>query len=176
MLQKIPVFLLTVLLLSCKKDPSTSPSPTNSQTVVWQLPAETTSGKGTFGCLINGQLWLPSSAISPPLTFSRSHSRLTIHANDDSEYAFVFVCPPIKKDTTFTVSDNTIHNLNQSFSCYFMYGSVKVQGLPVHGYQGTFTFTRYDTVNSIYSGTFSLNAIDTVSGQTIQLTQGRFDL
>jgi hypothetical protein len=178
MLQKTLLFFVTVIsFFSCRKDPSLNPNPpVNNPVWVWQLPPITQMGHNTFGCLIDGKVWIPLSGNSPPLNFSRTRKRLLIQANDDFGTGFYFLCPPATKDTSFTVSNNTVHNPDQTFIYYSDISGVGAPSLPVHGFQGTFTFTRYDTVNAIYSGTFSMTVIDTVSGHTTQITQGRFDL
>jgi hypothetical protein len=54
-------FILALILLSqtaCKKDKhinGTGTPPPQQQ----QLPPITTEGKNTFGCLVNGEVWLP---------------------------------------------------------------------------------------------------------------------
>jgi hypothetical protein len=45
---------LALLLVQCHKN---SPNPAKPED---QLPAATQTGAGTFGCLVNGQPWLPS--------------------------------------------------------------------------------------------------------------------
>ena len=78
-------FLLVYILLalpSCKKDKEISGG--GGQTPQ-QLPPITTEGKNTFGCLVNGQVWLPE--VKPyqmfvyPLTSSYEFGLFHIAAN-----------------------------------------------------------------------------------------------
>ncbi|WP_227762800.1 hypothetical protein [Hymenobacter sp. 15J16-1T3B] len=41
---------------------------------------------------------------------------------------------------------------------------------------GTLTLTRFDTVACIAAGSFSFSARYAASGQTVQVTEGRFDV
>jgi hypothetical protein len=61
-------FLLLALLAGCKKDTST-PKPDPLPYPLSELPLPTEEGKGTFGCLINGEPWVAIVKPSHPWVF-----------------------------------------------------------------------------------------------------------
>jgi len=64
----------------------------------------------------------------------------------------------------------------------YPYGEYRIDVAPGSIYRtnqtqaGQLSITRCDNVNKIYSGTFSFTAIDTATGQTVNVTEGRFDI
>ncbi|MCC6684853.1 MAG: hypothetical protein IT247_07275, partial [Bacteroidia bacterium] len=42
-------------------------------------------------------------------------------------------------------------------------------------YTGQLNITRFDTINSILSGTFWFDARDKTTGEVVHITEGRFD-
>jgi hypothetical protein len=162
------LFVSATLLCSCTK---------NKERV---LPPATQEGLGTFGCRINGIVWLPQST----LIFSNNHIQFGHgwinfdFGRIDSPYAggIQLICFPIKKDTSFVISNQSGENAVQDFGFWEMVGTHGLNFQPVHGHQGVLTITRYDTINHICSGTFSFTGVDTLTGQVINVTDGRFDL
>lgn len=59
---RLPLYLALALLTQCSKckDDPTPATPTD------QLPPVTQTGAGTFGCLLNGQAFLPSGNVGTP--------------------------------------------------------------------------------------------------------------
>lgn len=54
-------------------------------------------------------------------------------------------------------------------------GSVSIIGLPLYNDpNGTITFTKFDTFNKVFDGTFSFSAVEINSGDTIKVTNGMF--
>jgi hypothetical protein len=186
-----PIVILCSILLcsnSCKKDNNSFE----------QLPPITQTGANTFGCLINGQVFTPEGS-----TWSGSN---LIAGNDYTYLSFpggaydgnIFSITATNKMNT---SDITSIHLEFD-SMYVTQGVTYTLGTPkagkgygeyIHVYSsgngganvqlvtsntdtGQFILTRYDTVNLIASGTFWFNVIDSTSGDTIKITDGRFDL
>ena len=83
------VLLIICCVISCKKDKSSPPS---SKPI---LPAETQVGKNTFGCLLNGEVWLPYV----PLNFSGVYA---ISVEYDNGYFYI-------KGSSSTLSDSKEH-------------------------------------------------------------------
>jgi hypothetical protein len=160
---------LVILLGSCKKDPPAAINPQPNAPL--QLPPATQVGNNTFGCILNGKVWLPWNGTNPPTQVTYINHKLAITAWNMRTYGggiFYLSCSNITKDTSIVISNDNANNQNQLFA-YYNY-------VPVHGCQGLFTLSRFDTINHIYSGTFSFDAIDTAYAETIHVTSGRFDL
>ncbi len=144
-------FLLTTGM-QCKK---------SSQTIKEDvLPAETQTGKQTFGCLVNGVVWLPkTSYVSSPLTASIQFDILSISVRRDNENMGFSI-------RNFT--DKGIFPLvnNDNYA---------VSGNAFITYDGEINITKYDKQLNIISGTFNFNAKDK-AGNIINVKDGRFDL
>jgi hypothetical protein len=152
-----------ISLMSCSKE---------------KLPKATQQGKNTFGCKIDGKVFLPSeegsSWIGAPsiIVSNSSFDGFIIYAVNFSSQLHSSVSlalPYLKKAGAY--------NLHT-----YGYGEYKLEyfGGAIYrtntNYTGTINITRCDTVNKIYSGTFSFTAIDDNTGKTVNVTEGRFDV
>jgi hypothetical protein len=145
-------FLLTTGM-QCKK---------SSETPKEVLPAETQTGKGTFGCLVNGEVWLPiGKSFIPALSTTIQFNILSIHTNRNDEN-LVFGIRSVLNIGEYNLKKND--NLAE-----FSIGSVSYKCK-----EGIMTITKYDKTTQIISGTFSLTAQND-NGEIINITEGRFD-
>jgi len=142
----VVAILLIVTAHSCKQE---NPAPT--------LPPETQEGKHTFGCYVNGRLFVPvpgAAGFGSPFLISDyylSTNSLTIIAYGRNEYFNLSILNPeenIKKEIEGII-----------------YSSYRIQNT------GEIIFTRFDLDNLIVSGTFSFEIKPYYS-----ITQGRFDI
>ncbi|RTQ48498.1 hypothetical protein EJV47_16130 [Hymenobacter gummosus] len=174
------LFPLTLLLLAagCKKEPKTE---------VEKLPKATQEGKNTAGFLLDGRAWLPkgddlSAGPTVAAEWRRTVAGRTLRVgfvrrSDDTDAGF-FV-PDIRRPGTF--------RLDQRFSLALgdrnpANGGYNEQKAFPNGYYftgpdapGELVVTRFDTVAGVVSGTFEMRVREPNTGQTHQLTHGRFD-
>jgi len=163
------------------------------------LPEATQIGANSFGCKVNGKVWIPNGSHSlfvsiPALSAGMYQSYQGVkHFSIDAR----------KDPSTLNTEEDSYDDLSidiilpfstgqaiidkNCFSCelYCPLSSMrlKVQGI-YNGacymtdslHPGRINFTRVDSVNRIYSGTFEFTAIDKRSGKTISATDGRFDV
>ena len=160
---------------SCKKD-KTEP------TELSKLPAATQIGANTFGCLVNGVVFVNKGAdvnnsnfrlIVDP-TFQNGAFQIRVYSIQNSKYERINInsndingtglyhvqgnTGPIFIDYS---NDNSNCNFNQSATCYL---------------KGSLNLTRYDVANGIFSGTFQFNMKDpTFNCDTLKISEGRFD-
>jgi hypothetical protein len=138
------------------------------------LPKATQSGKNTFGCLVDGNAFLPKqgSAISisrrePLQAYIYQHRELVVAAMGGG-YVDIILRNRLSPDTypigeigsgtygTYTVSGNTHYtDIN---------------------HPGTITLTRLDTIAKIAAGTFEFTAVHYQSSKTVVISEGRFDV
>jgi hypothetical protein len=170
--------LLALLLLTqCHKS---DPDPTKPED---QLPAATQTGANTFGCLVNGQAYLPAGRVGLGSNYSVSYDPtfnggdLTIRTyratlTDDKAlmiggmsisrpgtYAFgsaTMLRTSFRDDSRSTPCDNHDSRSAGTFS------------------KGTLTITRLDLQAGIVSGVFNY-LLAKPSCDTLKVTQGRFD-
>lgn len=164
-----------IFALSCKKlviyDPDAEPV----------LPVISADGRNTFGLMFGNEVWVPHLSSLPALSANfgapfGSPSRLIINCNRKSTRTNAI------DDFTLQYFSSDIipgtYQLNSSTSKVVVnlsYPDNKVREYQLHG-DGTITFSRWDLVNKIASGTFSMTLKEVVSGEKVSITQGRFDV
>ncbi|HVZ95348.1 MAG TPA: hypothetical protein VG847_00630 [Chitinophagaceae bacterium] len=180
----IASFLILVLGgISCKKD--NKPPDT--------LPPITQTGANTFGCKINGIVWVPYFQCSPftgdcseiqiafhhptknflPLAFQMLFRR-SDKVNYEGYFSFTNLAlagadPPKAISATGNIYDSLLTNCNFNGVSYFYDGypgSSQLTG-------NKFIITKLDTVNRIISGEFNFKLY--VWPDSINVTDGRFD-
>ncbi len=188
MKHKLIITLLLPFLFaaSCSKDDTLEPD---------QLPPITQEGLNTFGCIINGEVMMPKDSPGSLFGFpakglvvkyrnDTQHFFNIISRNRDKNYTYIYMYIPALISTgtyNFGLSngresplDSPPHphayiikrNKDDIRTFYYSYSN-----------SGQIHITRFDTINTIVSGTFELRAFDVDNpSDTIQITQGRFDV
>lgn len=176
------LIFISITTSECKKHKPGNP--------VDQLPPETQIGANTFGCLIDGKVFLPKGrgGVNPILT---------------SYCQYIFT--DYSKGYFFQVSANDFSNPNQTYSVTINTDSIPVSvgtriltsptikgeasgrylyidpNFQLHDYrtstpyQGELIIKKFDEINQIASGTFWFNAVN-ATGDTVHVTDGRFDM
>ncbi|MFM2393976.1 MAG: hypothetical protein RLZZ546_1958 [Bacteroidota bacterium] len=166
--------LLFIFLCSCeKKDPYKEPEKL-------ELPPITMEGKGTFGCKVNGQIWVPfvenpglfhqklEETIEPPGIGIQA----ILHRNNNEIWQNIYIdcvavdtgsyqIPPPPFDGRVFINST----LTSSCSRY------KVDTI-----NSLIKILKLDFSQRIISGTFSYKDVVNDCGDTLQITEGRFDL
>lgn len=140
-----------------------------------ELPPLTMGGKNTFGCLVNGKIWLPKSqALGQPSTdadYSSGKFMSFGSSNDDSDFQFI-ISNPIEVNTEYSLTDTARSRAfygqgkDMSYCVYEDYNVVS----------GSVVFKKFDLNNQILSGTFEFTTYNPDCGDTIKVTDGRFDI
>ncbi|WP_040279307.1 hypothetical protein [Psychroserpens damuponensis] len=172
------IFLFFICLFTaCKNDDDNPP-----QNPIDQLPPMTQTGEQTFGCLINGEPFIPpsfgSNAPNAFYQFVDGAYTLGISARNNSSIGL----------QSIIIGGIDIVNINEitydleSFSIgnlYGLYDLVLDENSETYytneNYPGTLTITNFDNQNFIISGTFEFIVLDD-DGNEINITDGRFDL
>ena len=167
----------SAIFASCKKDKTQDEE---------QLPPITQTGANTFGCLINGKVFVPQgfkqnkpnfSLIVDP-TFQNGNFGIATY-NKKKQIRFDFGSNDIKSTGTYFLQDFSKSLIAQvsldQTNCFFRPSSVCITQGPCF-VKGELVITRYDLNNRIYSGTFDFKLYDpSTSCDTFYITQGRFD-
>jgi len=146
-----------------------------------QLPPITQTGKGTFGCLVNGEIWLPKFTVSfPPipkvsaeLMREDNYGKWVFGAAQGNASSFYF---SIYEDSLKEGKINIPTDELREIGLYFFSKNFEESlfswrtELP-----GELIITKLDTVNKILSGTFWFDAVNRIN-DTINIRDGRFDL
>jgi hypothetical protein len=166
-------------LWACRKDDT--PFQPTDYTV---LPPATQTGANTFGCLVNGEVWVPrvplftiESAISALVgeKINRGGGGISMRLKEENrnEYLEISFTESLFQHRTYrTISDtSTFRFLPRLRINNFYY---------IHSWSDTtnyFEITKIDTLHNILSGQFNFR----LTGQSnpsdvINITNGRFDL
>ncbi|TGE21263.1 hypothetical protein E5K00_13290 [Hymenobacter aquaticus] len=171
------LYAALLLLTQCSKCKQDDPSPES------QLPPATQTGANTFGCLVNGQVYLPSGnngtanyAVLYDPGFQGGSLDIIVYsysAGNNAQY-LSFGGNQVASSTTFpfgTVSNSAARysDAGRKNGCT-RYASDD----GVTSCKGQFTITRLDLTAGIISGTFAFTLAQP-GCDTIKVTQGRFD-
>jgi hypothetical protein len=168
---------LFVLSYSCEKPPE--PEPESNEVV---MPPLTHTGENTFGCYIDGELFVANEGesiwdISPVSgSFNEETNSLVLQGtrnnSDDLSDYMVLLVADITGPANHTLDINYDHvkgytqKSGESFIYYHDMGN-----------KGNCTITYFDKTQNIISGTFSMTLInnDYPVRKSIDITEGRFD-
>ncbi|MEO5944728.1 MAG: DUF6252 family protein [Ferruginibacter sp.] len=178
----ILLFTISLTTSKCKKNKT----PANPDE---QLPPETQSGSNTFGCLVDGKVFLPKrpfGALNPVLT---------------CYYEYIYYPSPVGYVFQVSASDNSSPSLPINLNILFDSSKIMVnkyflqngnKGYARGNYRkftnnvlddyytfsqssGELNIKKFDEINQIISGTFWFNAVNAL-GDTVHVTDGRFDM
>lgn len=166
---------ITLTLSCCKKDDDQSTNPID------QLPPATQTGEQTFGCLINGEAFVPPSfgnnAPGAFYQFVDGAYTLSIYGSISGGPNLKSInigCldMPLIQETNYTLRERITNNY---FGSYNIGGGITYSGRSSTEYPGTLVITNFDPENFIISGTFEFTVLDN-DGSEINITNGRFDM
>lgn len=184
-LLKASAYVLMLAFASCK----------SCKKEVNPLPPETQTGANTFGCLIDGKPYIPDGSGgfggAKPITGGYAYTPQSCSSKYD-----VWVTTYRKDGWDFSIYLENVGNKTGKYPLkYTTPGAPTILCPPNHAifykyispsetavyatdseYTGEVTITRADTVNKIVSGTFFFKARRPATGETIEITNGRFDV
>lgn len=161
---KLVIIVLVFLLLnlaSCWKDTYDGNT----------LPPETQEGKNTFGCLVNGKVWV---ATVPSNLYFQGRDGIVIIAKKyvskvNQEISFGLI--DTLRETQYDLNDKNHEAIyNDNIKNYIFRTDSLI-------YTGSLEITKFDTIEKILSGRFNFKAkldLPTVDS-VITISDGRFD-
>jgi len=150
-----------------------------------QLPPITQTGANTFGCVIDGKVFIPKDHLgyTPPgggtpkgISVLRGASYFSITAsNYVYVYIYIYIPKHLPEATTYTfkISDGEIASGDYPHCL----GIINSRNYLSYENSGTITFTKIDETQGIIAGTFTLkmkNKND--KNDIIEISEGRFDI
>ena len=182
---KRPKLLLFLLLLAsfftfsdCKKNKPNNP--------VDELPPETQTGANTFGCLVDGKVFIPKGDpfggpikkaayqfVNGGYYFNISGSR---SSGDEVSSVSVFGDSSIISVGSFNLGKRKVAGLMSGQYLYSKIGTLGNSYYTNEINRGEIVVTKFDQTKQIVSGTFWFDAIDSTTGKIIQIREGRFDM
>jgi len=176
-MRQLLLFALSFVLISngCKKKKDDEP----------QLPPETTTGANTFGCKVNGKVFIPRSGGGRPGLFAQYVNLgtgtgggwfLNIAATDWK--ASILQGTSITTDSLLILENSTYLLKAQKGSAKASYENYP-NGLNAYemlsNNAGELIITRHNLNQRILSGRFWFDATN-ASGQKVEVREGRFDI
>jgi hypothetical protein len=188
----MPMILVGMLSmgLQCEKDPPLNPD--DGLTELEKLDKEvpiTSEGANTIGMLIDGKLWLPKDEpFGQPgvnadynYEYGGEPNRFSLignySLNENESNGFSIRLSAFSPLDTFLVLGKAAVMAGDSAN----YASFFIRKPQFDGYQpdslreGFLSFSQFDTIIGIASGTFAFDAINK-NGKVIKITNGRFDV
>ena len=170
---------LSVLALQCKED---EPEVVNQLDL---LPPATQTGEYTFGCLVNGQAWVPENSyyIVAMYQFNLLQLGAEVENRNTDQGLGIYIRPEEPgaiEERTYDLIPEPIRGATFTDSFNTKTGSVEGDdgGICWYEYEdlldGTLTITHFDTENFVISGTFEFTTVHE-GCDTIRVTDGRFD-
>ncbi len=186
-MKKAFLFLLFPLLISCVID--------NNDGTTSGLPSITQEGKNTFGCIINGQNFIPKKKQGSIFDASETLTARYYYENYYTAEGYTLYISAYNDFTRKGISislSQGIEQLQENMTYSFQeYGPNRIDGRftfindpNTQDYQGEYytkansgelNIIKLDTVNMILSGTFWFDGID-YYGNLSKIRDGRFDL
>ncbi len=171
-MKKLYILLFPFLLAaSCGKKDDDQPTD--------KLPPATMTGANTFGCLVNGEVWLPHTGSIWDEALNVKHDRGWVGCDQLAIGVKKITSTNVNIYQTFNINvwcpvvgANTTSPSNGIFIDFEDCGNYRVDTLSPH----VVNITKLDTINFIASGTFYFTAINDDCLDTIRITEGRFDV
>jgi hypothetical protein len=169
----ITYLIIILAFIACKNDDYN-----NTGNPLDQLPPITTTGENTFGCLLDGEAFLPGGTPNPldcVYQFINGEFYFGLQGNNRDELnnnvriSIGTVALELVEGEEFTLLENETGNAMGRFS-YATNATYTSQNN-----SGVLKITRLDTENNIVSGTFSFDIID-FEGNLREIREGRFDM
>jgi|SRR5690606_4578538 len=169
-----PILIMGLALnTSCDKD--------EDQTPIEQLPPATQSGAQTFGCLINGEPFVPPKIgrNSPRAFFQYVRGAYTLGISakkGGGDELQTVIIGAIDINSLNSGSHELTSEIPGNFFAKYLLGGGRIlNSVTSNENNGVVNITNYDQEKFIISGTFSFTVKDE-NGNNIEITEGRFDL
>ncbi|MEX1001167.1 MAG: hypothetical protein WDZ35_03550 [Crocinitomicaceae bacterium] len=180
-----PLLLLTLALMNtkCGKDNPPPEEPT--------LPPATQTGENTFGCKINGKVYVPKGTVYEPSidqpAYYESYGYFIVTTRNVSDFSDDRIDDILLRlKVSEGVSGNGLYMMTDTgFSFFEIQIDTVVNGFETgHSYNyyldttksNLVEITNLDVINKVISGTFEMTVINNEQNDTITITEGRFDL
>ena len=173
------LLMLAASLWACHKEDPIKPAPPPDYTV---LPPATQEGKNTFGCKVNGQVWVPRvplgtvTAYDKYALFHEKNDRGSgiiicnlIDGSSDEHFTLAFTPSFFQVRTYKTLSDTALFRFNPDFT------RLSENFDHLEGDTSNYlTITKIDTARNFISGVFQCSVYN--KNKKIKITEGRFDM
>ncbi|WP_157585022.1 DUF6252 family protein [Runella zeae] len=144
------------------------------------LPAPTTEGLNTFGCKINGKVWIANGIRNDQGTAAKAIEVEFKQLSATTFYLFIHTNASTKDRVQLTLPKGVVgtnlleDTYDKPFGIYYD-NNFKIFNTKSSN-PGQVVISRLDTVSRIVSGRFAFDAEYIVTKETVKVTEGRFDV
>ena len=185
MLGKLPLYLSLLLLTQCSKCKLDNPTPLPPKDPLSVLPAETQTGAGTLGCLVNGNAYATVSSVqcrgdwqgARALGISGGANAGAVFGQEEFSVGLLldgklksgesFDLVPFRQPLSPTLNEFAANAVAGSKPCVYEGDYIKT---------GKVELLKFDGVARIASGRFAFTLYEPGGCDTLRVTQGRFDV
>jgi hypothetical protein len=172
-----PVITLLLFMVCSCHWPSINPGPQPAQPKPKPdtLPPATQEGKNTFGCLVNGKVWLPGGSVNC-LEAQYYHGMFMVGSSKqvkDRIQSINWAYKPIYGPGTYYFKYTIAGSPGAGFIDYS--DTTNWKSTDKDSLYTYVTVTRLDSIKRIISGTFRLR-FTPPGNDTLDITNGRFDM
>lgn len=170
------IFLFTIsLTLSCCNNDDDN----NSQNPIDQLPPATQTGENTFGCLLDGEVFIPGGGTNPldsVYQFVNGGYYFSVQGNSRDNQnilrriSIAVLNIELTQGNTYSLLENEDGNATGRFFFGTLSNNTSVNN------SGELTINKLDTDNQIVSGIFWFDVIHPLTGEIAEIREGRFDM
>lgn len=164
------LILFLLILSGCNKDDDSNPS----------LPPATQTGAGTFACYVNGKPFIDNSGgyFNCFYQYVDGGYHFAIQGKDRiGELSSLLIGTnnrTISEGEVLTLVENQIGNAGAG-GFYRIPNSNGIGTYTNSEYTGELTITKFDFQNNVVSGTFWFDLEHPVTGERVEVRDGRFD-
>lgn len=169
---KLLILFTLLISASCKNDDDTPTNPID------QLPPATQTGENTFGCLLNGEAFLPGpgpNTLDAVYQFVNGGYFFALQANKRDENNNAILIGILTDDLQIEEMETYALIENEAFNASGTLALNASFNYTTQIHTGELTITKLDFDNNIVSGTFWYDIEDT-QGIIHQIREGRFDM
>ena len=184
MLRKLLLYTALLTLTQCSQCKKNDPTPQPPKDPLSTLPAETQTGAGTFGCLVNGKVYAALAAIKCRGDWQGLNTLyISADCNSNTSYSSDFFSTGMLLNGN--LSNGQVFNLvrfsqpiNSTLSQFVADANIKLCGYRGNNIKtGQVELVKFDGVARIASGRFAFTLYEPGSGcDTLRVTNGRFDV
>ncbi|MCP1385429.1 DUF6252 family protein [Runella salmonicolor] len=141
------------------------------------LPAPTTEGLNTFGCKINGKVWIANGIRNDQGPAAKAIEVEFRELSTTTFYLFIHTNASTKDRVQLSLPKGMVgtnlleYRYDEPFAIYYD-DSFRL----FTSKSGKVVITRLDKVNQIVSGTFEFEGEYIVTKEKVKITEGRFDI
>lgn len=180
---KLPLYLALLLLTQCSKCKQDDPVPQPPKDPLSTLPPETQTGAGSFGCLVNGEIYAALSPIKCRGDW-QGNNTLFLSATTNSTLSFgsdFFGVGMLLNGNLHSGQLFSLVRFSQPIDLSFNQFAADAD-IKSCGYHGNFIksgqveLVKFDPVARIAAGRFAFKLYEPGGCDTLRVTNGRFDV